>query len=612
MTASIKLSNAHDYYGAKLIGLFLLMILGLAYASFYLTQNYISNSFLMGTGNNEKIYFLKSTTLANMYEHNGMDYEGYEKRVHYLEGIAKERGYSVVEIDTDALQGLKKSAIVVGLDMMSLSSSEIATISNFVKNGGKILFNFTAGFLDPNLHYQADNLVSSLTPLVLDPQTNTISYDKKSTGYLSLRLMSPFSNELIKGKAHEVFIYDRLPLFITPKNLEADAYLTNWSQTNYMTLPTRELHKNESGLIWHGNVEKGKWVYFSFPSYVFMDANRAAYKKLFESMLDYLQNDVTVLPYPYIDTKSVVFVSEDTEYKFANLEHFSDIAQKNNFPVTAFCVAQLAEKNENVMKKVATNPYLEIGSHSYTHKQIVGMSDDVYEKETGGSKKLLEELTGKNVIGFRPPREEIDKKLITNLEDAGYKYILNKGEDRLSTYFKESLLIIPRHGTDDYSYLVNLDWNSERVLAEIEHQVQVLKAFNGIFTLSVHTHLMSYGTNIKIEDKFFQYVNSQVDLHPMNGKMIYKRLAAMRDFSYSYKITQKKVIITLSNSADEPLKDLHFEIEVAPGIKLVDIDSEIIGFKTELIHEKDNRYTVVVKQLEPRSELMLFVNYEKI
>jgi len=608
---SVMTTESRDFYGLKFLLVFVLMLLGLAYAGLYLMQNYVSNSMLLQSGTKEKIYFLKSDTLYEMYQNNGMDWQGYQKRINYFKKLSAQERYKSEDIYAKDLKNLPKKSILIAPDMMSLSNEEMQNIQTFVKKGGKLLFNFTSGFLGSDLHYQKKNLVTMLTPLRLSPKHNTISFDKNSTGYFSLRLLSPFIKSMPNGRAYELNIYDSLPLFITPKKLKADAYLTNWSQTNYIIVNNQELSKAESGLLWHGNKEKGKWIYFNFPSYVFLDNNSKAFAKLFTQMLKNLDEDIHIQAYPYLDSKNAVFVSEDTEYEFKSLKNFSALSKKYHFPVTAFCVAQLAQKNPQVLQKALQNNYLEIGSHSYSHKKIVGTNDATYKKETIGSKELLKKLTHRTILGFRPPREEIDDKLLGFLEKGGFKYVLNKGENRLKPYFLKNMLIIPRHGIDDYSYLVNLDWNASQILSQIEHEAQVVTALNGIYTLSTHTHLMSYGTNIRTEENFYKYVNAHPSLRPMNGKMIVKRMELLRKFSYKYEITPKKVIITLSNDSVEDIKNLKLQIEIAPGIKLLNVESELIGFQTNLKNQSDSVYTLTIKDMKPKSQVVVFLNYEK-
>ena len=611
-TSVVMNSNSQEYYGLKLLLTLGVLLSMLAYTSFYLIQNYYSKSFLEFDIKSENIYFLQSNNLKNMYEKNGMDYEDYEKRVAYFKKMCLKNSYKSQDIYSDDLKDLKKNSKLIVLDMMSLSATEIDDIDKYVSRGGRIIFNFTSGFLDTSLKYQKENLVSKITGLALDPKTNTIRYDTNSTGYMSSRLMSPLAKFLPEGRALDLTLYDPLPIFDTPVTLEADAYLTNWSQSNYMTITKhKELSKKQSGVIWHGYKGSGKWVYFSFPSYTFLEGSPTYYANLFKGMLGFLESEITPVAYPYIDAKNAVFVSEDTEYKFENLEHFYDVSEKNKFPVTAFCVAALAKEHSDLMKRVSKGKYLEIGSHSYTHKKIVGEDEKVYVRETQGSKKLLHKLTQQEVYGFRPPREEIDDKMIDLLEEGGFDYILGEGENRLTPHFFGNIMIIPRHGTDDYSYLIKLDWDSKKILNEMKHEVNVITGLNGIYTLSTHTHLMSFSTNIKIDDEFFSYVNSQKEMNPMNGKMLYNRVSQKAKIGLSTNITPKKFVMTITNDNQVQVEDIHYELSVDSGIQLKNIESEIIGVETKLTQINKNKYLLVIKSMKPRSKMVLFVNYDK-
>ena len=612
MQASILMSSKRDTYGLKLLGAMSILLVLLAYTSFYLIQNYYSKSFLEFNISKKKIYFLQSDTLKHMYEKNGMDYNQYQEHISYFKKLCLKNSYESIDIYSDDLKDIDKNSKLIALDMMSLSDTELKDIENFVSSGGKIIFNFTSGFLNTKLIYQKNNLVTRITGLTLDKNINTIKYDRNSSAYVSTKLLSPLTQHLAEGKALELALYDPLPIFDTPKNLKADAYLTTWAQIDYLNISkNKELTKQQSGLIWHGYEKKGKWIYFSFPSYAFIEVDPTKYAQLFQGMLEYLNHNTMVIPYPYIDAKNVVFVSEDTEYKYENLQQFSNVAEKNHFPVTAFCVANLAQKHKEMMKRVSKNKYLEIASHSYTHKKIVGESDSTYIKETIGSKEVLHDLTGETIYGFRPPREEIDEKMIKLLEKGGFKYILSAGENRLSPYYMDKIMIIPRHGTDDYSYLINLDWTASQVLEKMKSEVNIISDLNGLYTMSTHTHLMSFSSNINITDHFFQYINAHKKFSPMNGKMLYERITKKSKITLKTKTTLKKLIITFDNENNTLVKNIHYKIYVDPNIKIKNVESEIIGIKTQLTEIDASEYVLIIKEMKPKSKMVLFINYEK-
>lgn len=598
-----------DYYGLKLfLGLFFLILI-LAYTSLHAIQNYYPSSIFSFGKEEKKIYFLESNTLENMYAKMDMDYDIYSQRIHSFESIADEYGYTSYRVKTNNLLNIDKNSVVLILDMVSLSSKEINDIDTFVKMGGKVLLNFTSGFLNESFSYQKNNLVSRVTDLKLSKKHNTLKFQKKDFVYLSTRLLSPITQYLPEGHGLPLSLYDALPIFNTAQ--EADGYLTNWSQTRHVSLgENKELSSNESGLIWHGTKAKGKWVYFSFPSYVFTEGGGESFKKLFRGMLTYLNNQINVQLYPYIDAKNAVFISEDTEYKYENLKQFYNISKKYNFPVTAFCVANLALKHKSLMKKVAKDKNIEIGSHSYTHEKIVGEKDEVYEKETIGSKKVLNQFSKEDLIGFRAPREEVDDKMIRLLEGANYKYILSAAENRLYPYYNDEMLIFPKHATDDYSFLINLDWNSNQILEVMKKEVETLARLDGVYTLSTHTHLMTFGSNIKILDKFFRHVKQQKKMTPMNGKMLYERVSKRLNISTESVMTENKLILTISNDNTVSVNDVHFEVVVDPSMQIKGIESEIIGLKTTIQKKTKNTYLLKIGSLKPKSQIVLFIKYD--
>ncbi len=64
------------------------------------------------------------------------------------------------------LKSLKKDSIVIGLDMMSLTTDEMESITNFVNKGGKLIFNYTSGFLDSSFNLEKIILLIELLDLV--------------------------------------------------------------------------------------------------------------------------------------------------------------------------------------------------------------------------------------------------------------------------------------------------------------------------------------------------------------------------------------------------------------------------------------------------------------
>jgi peptidoglycan/xylan/chitin deacetylase (PgdA/CDA1 family) len=127
--------------------------------------------------------------------------------------------------------------------------------------------------------------------------------------------------------------------------------------------------------------------------------------------------------------------SYDTESQscIENLETIVNMHKKHKMPATFFIVANILNTSNKLMvRKLLDDPLFEIASHSYSHKVVLdhpicGKAENA-RKEIIDSKKKLEDLFSKKIIGFRTPcgyPEGLrgEKELLELVNEAGYKYI---------------------------------------------------------------------------------------------------------------------------------------------------------------------------------------------
>jgi len=199
--------------------------------------------------------------------------------------------------------------------------------------------------------------------------------------------------------------------------------------------------------------------------------------------------------------------------------------------------------------------------------------------------------------------------MIRVLEDGDYHYVLGGAENRLTPYFRGNILTIPKHGSDDYLFFVKFDWSSQEILARIKAQMHTVANLNGIYTLSTHTHLMNYKSNISILENFFSYLQSQKEITPMNGKMINKRLYQKAHLTTESDISEKQILIRVSNSDYAPMENVHYHIEVDPHISIIKATSEIDSLEPKLIKKSDSEYTLILTLLKPKAQVVVYLSY---
>ena len=117
--------------------------------------------------------------------------------------------------------------------------------------------------------------------------------------------------------------------------------------------------------------------------------------------------------------------SEYSYYEFKRgIENILDFLAPYDVRATFFFVARdlEVEKNVRFIPEVAAKGH-EIASHSYSHPQgFRFISVEQKEYELRESKRILEEISGEEVIGFRSPGWNISDDTLPILRSTGYRY----------------------------------------------------------------------------------------------------------------------------------------------------------------------------------------------
>jgi len=91
------------------------------------------------------------------------------------------------------------------------------------------------------------------------------------------------------------------------------------------------------------------------------------------------------------------------------------------FKSTFFFTGLIASYYPDLVKLIAAQGH-EIACHNYYHLDYEYEPRDRFYQDLITSKKLLEDLSGKEVIGYRSPNSSYPQSLVEDLERAGFKY----------------------------------------------------------------------------------------------------------------------------------------------------------------------------------------------
>lgn len=98
-----------------------------------------------------------------------------------------------------------------------------------------------------------------------------------------------------------------------------------------------------------------------------------------------------------------------------------DVLSEASIPATFFVLGWIADKKPALVRDIADAGH-EVASHGYGHIMNNLLSEPELRKDLSESKKLLEDLTGTEVRGYRAPCFSVSDRLLELLFETGYRY----------------------------------------------------------------------------------------------------------------------------------------------------------------------------------------------
>jgi polysaccharide deacetylase family protein (PEP-CTERM system associated) len=108
----------------------------------------------------------------------------------------------------------------------------------------------------------------------------------------------------------------------------------------------------------------------------------------------------------------------------ANTDRLLGLLAEHNCLATFFVLGWVAEKKPEIVARVAAAGH-EIACHSLLHRRIFDLTPDEFREDTRRAKAVIEDATGKQVLGYRAPSFSVAKKSLWALEilaEEGFQY----------------------------------------------------------------------------------------------------------------------------------------------------------------------------------------------
>lgn len=101
-----------------------------------------------------------------------------------------------------------------------------------------------------------------------------------------------------------------------------------------------------------------------------------------------------------------------------------DLFDETGASATFFALGWIAQRHPRLVREIAARGH-EIASHGMFHQMLTEQTPETFRADARDSKMLLEDLTGKRVIGFRAPSYSVNGSTlwaVDVLAETGYEY----------------------------------------------------------------------------------------------------------------------------------------------------------------------------------------------
>jgi predicted MPP superfamily phosphohydrolase len=121
---------------------------------------------------------------------------------------------------------------------------------------------------------------------------------------------------------------------------------------------------------------------------------------------------------------------------------------------------------------------------------------------------------------------------------------------------------------------------------------------------------MSYKNNIKILEKYFNYLSKHPEITALSGQHIIDRIKSKAKISYKVTKANKNFLIDVVNGNKHTVKKVTFRIFWDSSVVINAISAEIIGTRVSYVDNPMDRFTdVTLYNVKPSSSLKLIATY---
>ena len=108
----------------------------------------------------------------------------------------------------------------------------------------------------------------------------------------------------------------------------------------------------------------------------------------------------------------------------SNTRRVLELLDRNQVKATFFVLGWVAERFPGLVREIVSQKH-ELGAHGYDHRPVTELTREEFRRDIAKSKRILEDLVGTEVVGYRAPTYSIVRKTLWALDillEEGYRY----------------------------------------------------------------------------------------------------------------------------------------------------------------------------------------------
>ena len=305
---------------------------------------------------------------------------------------------------------------------------------------------------------------------------------------------------------------------------------------------------------------------------------------------------------------SAFLASVDSEDKFEGASRLAEIFKKKQTPATFFAVSDLYAKTPGLEKVVDAT--MEIASHTTDHADLLGMPIAQQFDRIQNARIAIESLSGKPVVGFRPPEERYDEQTINAALQNHVEYFF--GDQKFYRYTPlvvgdGKMIYFPRTVWDDFNLTKAKFASDSEMIQKMKADLARTEEVGGAYFMSAHSQVFGQPAYTASVEGFLDDVALKDIWRANYGEVaqwwrgrngIRTEIKAADETHYTLKI---------SNVSDVALNEVVFHLDSIPADSLSVSPETTLKF--EVIAEPGGNYKLSLAQLGPHKDAIF--SFEK-